>query len=79
MIWLVRVALARPYTFIVLALAILIIGPLAAFNTPTDIFPAIRIPVIGVAWNYTGLSPDQMSGRIITPYERVLTTTVDNI
>jgi CzcA family heavy metal efflux pump len=79
MIWLVRVALSRPYTFIVLALAILIIGPLAAFNTPTDIFPAIRIPVIGVAWTYTGLSPDQMSGRIITPYERVLTTTVDNI
>ncbi len=79
MIWLVRVALARPLTFIVMALAILIIGPLAAFKTPTDIFPAIRIPVIGVAWSYTGLSPDQMSGRIITPYERVLTTTVDNI
>jgi multidrug efflux pump subunit AcrB len=79
MIWLVRVALARPLTFIVLALAILIIGPLAAISTPTDIFPAIRIPVIGVAWTYTGLSPDQMSGRIITPYERVLTTTVDNI
>jgi CzcA family heavy metal efflux pump len=79
MIWLVRVALSRPYTFIVLALAILIIGPLAAFNTPTDIFPAIRIPVIGVAWTYTGLSPDQMSGRVITPFERTLTTTVDNI
>ncbi len=79
MIWLVRVALARPYTFIVLALVILIIGPLAAFNTATDIFPAIKIPVIGVAWTYTGLSPDQMSARIITPYERVLTTTVDNI
>jgi CzcA family heavy metal efflux pump len=79
MIWLVRVALARPLTFIVMALLILIIGPLSAVNTPTDIFPAIRIPVIGVAWSYTGLSPDQMSGRIITPYERVLTTTVDNI
>src|SRR5579871_3723183 len=79
MIWLVRVALSRPLTFIVLALAILIIGPLAFLKTPTDIFPAIRIPVIGVAWTYTGLSPDQMSGRIITPYERVLTTTVDNI
>ena len=79
MIWLVRVALARPLTFIVTALAILIIGPLAFLKTPTDIFPAIRIPVIGVAWTYTGLSPDQMSGRIITPYERVLTTTVDNI
>jgi len=79
MIWLVRVALTRPYTFIVLALVILIVGPLAALNMPVDIFPAIRIPVIGVAWNYTGLSPDQMSGRIISPYERVLTTTVDNI
>jgi CzcA family heavy metal efflux pump len=79
MIWLVRVALARPYTFVVLALAILIVGPLAALTMPTDIFPAIRIPVIGVAWQFAGLSPDQMSGRIITPYERVLTTTVDNI
>jgi len=79
MIWLVRVALQRPYTFIVLALAILIIGPLAALRTPTDIFPAIRVPVIGVAFVYTGLSPDEMSGRIITPYERVLSTTVDNI
>ena len=79
MIWLVRVALSRPYTFVVLALAILIVGPLAALTMPTDIFPAIRIPVIGVAWTFTGLSPDQMAGRIITPYERVLTTTVDNI
>ncbi len=79
MIWLVRVALSRPYTFVVLALAILIAGPLAALTMPTDIFPAIRIPVIGVAWTFTGLSPDQMAGRIITPYERVLTTTVDNI
>src|ERR1700757_5266017 len=79
MIWLVRIALSRPYTFLVLAIAICIIGPLAALKTPTDIFPNIGIPVIGVAWTYTGLSPDQMSGRIITPYERVLTTTVDNI
>jgi CzcA family heavy metal efflux pump len=79
MIWLVRVALSRPYTFVVLAIAILIIGPLAALTMPTDIFPAIRIPVIGVAWTFTGLSPAQMAGRIITPYERVLTTTVDNI
>jgi CzcA family heavy metal efflux pump len=79
MIWLVRVALQRPYTFIVLALVILIVGVLSAVSTPTDIFPSIRIPVIGVAWSYTGLSPDQMSGRIITPYERILTTTVNNI
>ena len=79
MIWLVRVALSRPYTFIVLAVAILIVGPLAALNMPTDIFPAIRVPVIGVAWTFTGLSPDQMGGRIIAPFERALTTTVDNI
>jgi len=75
----VRIALDRPYTFIVMALLILIIGPLAALKTPTDIFPNIGVPVIGVAFQYTGLSPDDMSGRIITPYERVLTTTVNDI
>jgi len=79
MTWIVRVALQRPYTFIVLALLILIIGPLAAMNTPTDIFPNIRVPVIGVAWQFAGLSPDEMSGRIITPFERNLTTTVNDI
>ena len=62
MIALVRIALSRPYTFVVLALLLLIIGPLAALRTPTDIFPDIRIPVIGVVWQYTGLPPDQMSG-----------------
>ena len=67
MIALVRIALSRPYTFVVLALLLLIIGPLAALRTPTDIFPDIRIPVIGVVWQYTGLPPDQMSGRITTP------------
>src|ERR1700761_1640094 len=75
----VRIALSRPYTFVVLALLILIIGPLAAMRTPTDIFPEIRIPVIGVVWQYTGLPPDQMSGRITTPFERTLTTTVNDI
>src|SRR6201985_2654569 len=75
----VRIALGRPYTFVVLALLILIIGPLAAMRTPTDIFPEIRIPVIGVVWQYTGLPPDQMSGRITTPFERTLTTTVNDI
>src|SRR5260221_2391341 len=75
----VRVALRRPYTFVVLALLLLIIGPLAALRTPTDIFPDIRIPVIGVVWNYTRLPPDQMSGRIITPFQRALTTTVNDI
>jgi CzcA family heavy metal efflux pump len=79
MLWIVRVALQRPYTFIVLALLILIVGPLAALNTPTDIFPEIRIPVIGVSWQFAGLSPDEMAGRIITPYERGLTTTVNDI
>ncbi|HJT96921.1 MAG TPA: efflux RND transporter permease subunit, partial [Rhodanobacteraceae bacterium] len=75
----VRIALQRPYTFVVLALLILIIGPLAALRTPTDIFPDIRIPVIAAAWQYTGLPPDQMAGRITTLYERVLTTTVNDI
>ncbi len=64
----------------VLALLILIIGPLAAMRTPTDIFPEIRIPrESGVVWQYTGLPPDQMSGRITTPFERTLTTTVNDI
>ncbi|GKQ55751.1 efflux RND transporter permease subunit [Bradyrhizobium sp. Ce-3] len=75
----VGIALRRPYTFVVLALLILIVGPLAAMRTPTDIFPEIRIPVIGVVWQYTGLPPDQMSGRITTPFERTLTTTVNDI
>ncbi len=79
MTWIVKVALDRPYTFIVLALLILIFGPLAAMKTPTDIFPNIGIPVIGVAFNYTGLSPDEMSGRMIAPYERILSTTVNDI
>ncbi len=76
---LVRIALNRPYTFVVLALLLLIIGPLSALRTPTDIFPDIRIPVIGVIWTYTGLPPDQMAGRIITQYQRILTTTVNDI
>jgi len=79
MIALVRIALSRPYTFVVLALLLLIVGPLAALRTPTDIFPDIRIPVIGVVWQYTGLPPDQMSGRIVSPFQRALTTTVNDI
>jgi multidrug efflux pump subunit AcrB len=75
----VQVALRKPYSFIVLALLLLIIGPLVALRTPVDIFPEIRIPVIAVAWQYTGLPPDQMAGRITTLYERVLTTTVNDI
>src|ERR1700741_2902814 len=77
--WIVRVALNRPYTFIVLALLILILSPIIIFRTPTDIFPNINIPVIAVSWTYTGLSPEETEGRITTVYERVLTTTVDNI
>jgi multidrug efflux pump subunit AcrB len=79
MLALVRIALSRPYTFIVLALVILIAGPLAALRTPTDIFPNIGIPVISVVWTYNGLPPDQMSGRVIYYYERQLTTAVNDI
>ena len=79
MTWIVRVALQRPYTFIVMALLILIFGPLAALRTPTDIFPNIGVPVIGVAFSFSGMSPDDMSGRLVTPYERILTTTVNDI
>jgi len=79
MLKLVRLALVRPYTFIVLAILILIVGPLSALRTPTDIFPDIRIPVIAVVWNYTGLTPDDMAGRIVTYYERSLGTTVNDV
>ncbi len=79
MLAIVRIALARPYTFIVAALLILLIGILAAIRMPVDIFPGINIPIIGVAWLYQGMPPDQMAGRIITPYERALTTTVNDI
>jgi multidrug efflux pump subunit AcrB len=79
MIGLVRIALRRPYTFVVLALVIMIIGPLSAFRTPVDIFPDIRIPVIAIIWGYTGLPPDQMAGRVVTQSSRGLTTTVNDI
>ncbi len=79
MTWLVKVALDRPYTFIVMALMILIFGPLAAVRTPTDIFPNIGIPVIGIAFNYSGLSPDEMGARIVANYERFLSNNVNDI
>jgi multidrug efflux pump subunit AcrB len=79
MVWIVRIALDRPYTFVVLALLLLIIGPLAAMRMPTDIFPEIRIPVIGIGWQFTGLPPQEMSGRIVSQFERALTTTVNDI
>ena len=70
MIGIVRIALQRPYTFVVLALLILIMGTLALLRTPTDIFPNINIPIVALAWQYAGLPPDQMSGRITTPSHR---------
>src|ERR1700723_223872 len=75
----VLIALKRPYPFVVLAILIAIFGGLAVLRTPTDIFPNIRIPVVAVVWTYTGLTPEDMSGRVIYYYERALTTTVDNI
>ena len=77
--WIVRTALDRPYTFIVLALLILILSPIVILSTPTDIFPNINIPVVAVGFTYTGLNPEEMEGRITTVYERSLTTLVDNI
>src|SRR6185437_7001489 len=76
--WIVRLALRRPYTFVVLALLLLILGPLVILNTPTDIFPNIDIPVVSVIWRYTGFNA-QMSDHIVTLTERSLTTTVDDI
>jgi multidrug efflux pump subunit AcrB len=75
----VVVALKRPYTFVVLAIPILLFGAMAVSKTPTDIFPSIRIPVVAVVWNYNGLLPSDMSGRVVYYYERALTTTVGNI
>lgn len=77
--WIVRLALNRPYTFIVLAILILIAAPVVILRTPTDIFPSINIPVVSIAWQYTGLSPEELEGRLTTPYEKALTTLVDNI
>src|SRR6202451_2503963 len=79
MLAIVRIAISRPYTFVVAALLILLVGCLAALRMPVDIFPSINIPIIGVAFQYQGLPPDQMAGRIITPFERALTTTVNDI
>ena len=77
--WIVRIALDRPYTFVVLSLLILILSPLVILRTPTDIFPNINIPVIAVVWTYTGLNAEEMEGRLTSAYERSLTTLVDNI
>jgi multidrug efflux pump subunit AcrB len=77
--WIVRIALSRPYTFIVLALILLILGPLSLMRTPTDIFPDINIPIISVVWNYAGMPPEDMGNRITSVYERVLPTTVNDV
>src|ERR1700750_1871565 len=77
--WIVRLALRRPYTFAVFALLLLILGPISIMRTPTDIFPNINIPVVAMVWQYTGLSPEQMSQRIVYQSERTLTTTVNDI
>ena len=77
--WIVQLALKRPLTFIVAALLLLIVAPVAILRTPTDIFPNINIPVVSIVWQYTGLSAEQFDGRITGTYERVLTTTVNDI
>ena len=77
--WIVRLALRRPYTFVVMAILILVMGVISIYRTPTDIFPNINIPVISVIWNYNGLIPKDMADRIVSVTERNLTTIVDNI
>src|ERR1700734_4501081 len=77
--WIVRLALNRPYTFVVLAILILLLSPAVILRTATDIFPNIDIPVISVAWTYTGLNPEDLETRLTTPFEKGLTTLVDNI
>jgi CzcA family heavy metal efflux pump len=77
--WIVRLALRRPYTFVVLSLLLFVVGPVAMMRTPVDIFPNIDIPVVSVVWNYAGMSPEQLADRIVLPFERSLTTTVNDI
>jgi CzcA family heavy metal efflux pump len=79
MMWIVRLALRRPYTFVVAAFLILILGAFSILTMPTDIFPDINIPVVSVVWNYSGLSAQQMANRFVTPSERGLTTSVNDI
>src|ERR1700759_5265578 len=79
MLAIVRLALKRPYTFVVMAILIALFGGLAVVRTPVDIFPNIRIPVVAAAWSYNGLSPDEMAGRVIYYYERQLSLAVNDI
>src|ERR1700755_3106926 len=77
--WIVRLALRRPYTFVVLSMLIALLGIGSALETPNDIFPYINIPVVTIVWTYTGLPPTEMEGRVVTICERALTTTVNDI
>src|SRR5260370_19943804 len=77
--WIVAVALRRPYTFVVVALLLLILGPIVIFRTPTDIFPNINIPVVSVLWNYSGLNAEEMEQSITSWHERIVTTVVNDI
>src|ERR1700722_7870454 len=77
--WIVKIALSRPYTFVVLALLLFLVAPVTILGTPVDIFPSINVPVVSIIWTYTGLVPAEMETRITSIYERALTTTVDNI
>src|ERR1700693_3396346 len=77
--WIVKLALSRPYTFIVFSVVLLLICPVGLLRTPVDIFPSINIPVISVIWTYTGLVPSEMETRIVSIFERSLTTSVNNI
>src|SRR5271168_85746 len=77
--WIVRLALSRPYTFIVMALVILLLTPLVLQQTPTDIFPEINIPVIALVWTYTGLQPQEMEQRITSSVERGITVLVNDV
>jgi len=77
--WIVKIALDRPYTFIILAILILLLSPIVIVRTPVDMFPSINIPVISLAWQYTGLNPEELEGRLTTPFEKSLTSFVDNV
>src|ERR1700730_1476550 len=77
--WIVRLALRRPYTFVVMAVLIAILGGVAIVNMPVDIFPYIDIPIVSVVWQYNGLSPEEMEKRVVTNFERGLTSNVNDI
>src|SRR6202165_1920682 len=77
--WIVALALRRPYTFVVMAIVLILLTPLVILRMPVDVLPDIDIPVISVVWNYAGLAPDEMADRIVTNSERGLTVTVNDI